>query len=219
MLIRVISGVVTSLVLWSMLPPIGARASEAKPLIGEDLYQLCSSFPFNSQCKGYEIPVALDDRPGIAGFCLFLVNQVEKKGDCKVVASDNEILIYQEIDGKLKMLKDRASTRMVKITPSEVSRFEYREDTQDRSGARIVNTLLFGVWGGLFTRDRKTSEVQLIHLDSTLTMVVDRNAGNEVRSRLEKTIGRPAGLPGATPSPTPSPTPSQIPSQIPSPTP
>ena len=160
MSIRVISSVVASLVMLSVVPPIGARASEEKPLVGEDLYQLCSSFPLNSQCKGYEIPVALDDRPGMGGSCLFLVSQVEKKGDCKVVVNDTEIVIYQEIDGKLKLLKDRASTRMVKITPSEVSRFEYREDTQDRTGARVVNTLLFGVWAGLLTRDRKTAEFQ-----------------------------------------------------------
>ena len=203
MSIRVISSVVASLVMLSVVPPIGARASEEKPLVGEDLYQLCSSFPLNSQCKGYEIPVALDDRPGMAGGCLFLVNQVEKRGDCKIAVNDAEIVVYHETAEKLKVLKDRASTRMVKIIPSEVSRFEYREDTQDRTGARVVNTLLFGLWAGLLTRDRKTAEFQLTYPDSLLTMVVDRNAGNGIRSQLEKSIGRPAGLPGATPMPTP----------------
>jgi hypothetical protein len=28
----------------------------------EDLYRLCSAFPFNSQCKGYEAPVPLSQR-------------------------------------------------------------------------------------------------------------------------------------------------------------
>ena len=198
--------VIASLALLSIVPP-AAQASEGKPLVGEDLYQLCSSFPLNSQCKGYEIPVALDDRPGMAGGCLFLVNQVEKKGDCKIAVSDAEIVIYQENAEKLKVLKDRAPTRIIKIIPSEISRFEYREDTQNRTGARIVNTLLFGVWAGLLTRDRKTAEFQLTYPDSLLTMVVDRNAGNEMRSQLEKSIGRPAGLPGAPPTSTSSPMP------------
>ena len=202
MSIRVVSSVVASLVCLSIVPPVMA---EEKPLASEDLYQLCSSFPFNSQCKGYEIPVALDDRPGMAGGCLFLVNQVEKRGDCKIVVSDAEILVYQETADKLKILKDRAATRTVKITPSQISRFEYREDTQDRTGARVVNTLLFGLWAGLLTRDRKTSEFQLTYPDALLTLVVDRNAGNGVRSQLEKSIGRPAGLPGATATATPSP--------------
>ena len=207
MSIRVMSSVVATLVLLSVVPPIAARASEEKPLIGEDLYQLCSSFPLNSQCKGYEIPVALDDRPGMGGGCLFLVNQVEKRGDCKIAVNDTEIVVYHEIAEKLKVLKDRASTRMVKIIPSEVSRFEYREDTQDRTGARVVNTLLFGLWAGLLTRDRKTAEFQLTYPDSMLTMVVDRNAGNAMRSQLEKSIGRPAGLPGTAPTATPTPSP------------
>lgn len=48
----------------------------------EDLFRLCSKFPFNSQCEGYEIPIPLDNRVGEEANCLF--SEAEKAEDCKV---------------------------------------------------------------------------------------------------------------------------------------
>lgn len=178
-----------------------APAFAEKPPIGEDLYELCSSFPHNSQCNGYEIPIALADRPGQIGRCVFKEEEKEQGADCKVVAEESEITIYQEVEGKLKVLKDRSPTRIVKLTRSQMGRFEYRESTQDRTGERVVSTLLIGLPGLLAVRDREISEFQLEYSLPTTdsaqkagvgrwTFVVDRNVGLDVRSKLEKSVGR-----------------------------
>jgi hypothetical protein len=177
-----------------------------KPLIGEDLYQLCSSFPHNSQCNGYEIPIALADRPGQTGHCLFKEEEKEQGGDCKVVAEESEITIYQEVEGKLKVLKDRSPTRIVKLTRSQIGRFEYRQDREDRTGARVLTTLAFGLAGLLMEPDRDVSQFFLDYSRPTTdsaqkadvgmwTFMVDRSAVPNIRSQLEKSVGRPPESP------------------------
>ena len=42
--------------------PILVASAEEVDL--EELYQLCSSFPYNSRCEGFDIPVILDNQPG-----------------------------------------------------------------------------------------------------------------------------------------------------------
>lgn len=198
MAMSVFSGVSLSIAILMAAAPVMAEAG--KPPIGEDLYQLCSSFPHNSQCNGYEIPIALADRPGQIGHCLFK-EEKEQGGDCKVVAEESEITIYQEVEGKLKVLKDRSPTRIVKLTRSQIGRFEYRQDREDRTGARVLSTLAFGLPGLLMEPDRDISqfllEYSLPTTDSAQkagagmwTFVVDRSAVPNVRSQLEKSVGR-----------------------------
>jgi hypothetical protein len=203
MAMNLFSGVPLSLAILMAAAPVMAE----KPPIGEDLYQLCSSFPYNSQCKGYEIPIALADRPGQIGRCLFKKEEEQEQGgDCKVVAEESEITIYQEVEGKLKVLKDQSPTRIVKLTRTQMGRFEYRESTQDRTGERVVSTLLIGLPGLLAVRDREISEFQLEYSLPTTdsaqkagvgkwTFVVDRNVGLDVRSKLEKSAGRKSESP------------------------
>jgi hypothetical protein len=202
MAMSLFSGVPLSIAILMAAAPVMAE----KPLIGEDLYQLCSSFPYNSQCNGYEIPIALADRPGQIGRCLFKEEEKEQGGDCKVVGEESEITIYQEVEGKLKVLKDQSPTRVVKLTRPQMGRFEYRESTQDRTGERVVSTLLIGLPGLLAVRDREISEFQLEYSLPTAdsapkagagkwTFVVDRNVGLDVRSKLEKSVGRKSESP------------------------
>ncbi len=203
MAMSVFSGVSLSIAILMAAAPVMAEAG--KPPIGEDLYQLCSSFPHNSQCNGYEIPIALADRPGQTGHCLFK-EEKEQGGDCKVVAEESEITIYQEVEGKLKVLKDRSPTRIVKLTRSQIGRFEYRQDREDRTGARVLTTLAFGLPGLLMEPDRDVSqfllEYSLPTTDSAQkagvgmwTFVVDSSAVPNIRSQLEKSVGRPPESP------------------------
>lgn len=62
-----------------------------------DLYQLCSSFPLNSKCKGYEAPIPLDKREGKTGDCTLKNNEGESRGICKIAVNEAGITIYQEI--------------------------------------------------------------------------------------------------------------------------
>jgi hypothetical protein len=63
-------------------------------LDGEKLYQLCSRFPLNSQCQGYETPISLDNRLGKTGDCIFKNNDVENRGLCKITVNEAGITIY-----------------------------------------------------------------------------------------------------------------------------
>ncbi|MCM0590283.1 MAG: hypothetical protein KA716_08495 [Gloeotrichia echinulata DEX184] len=175
----------------------GVFAPSAHALDGEKLYQLCSRFPLNSQCKDYQVPVALDNRAGKTGDCIFKNNEVEIRGNCKIVVNDAGITIYQETGTTLKVIDDKKSTRTVQITPASVTAIQYREDTRDNTEGRIVNTILFGI-GGLFTPDQKVSEIEINYTSTTpqdtsqgqsvnsLKVIVGRQTGRELRSQLEK---------------------------------
>ncbi len=175
----------------------GVFAPSAHALDSEKLYQLCSRFPLNSQCKDYQVPIALDNRAGKTGDCIFKNNEVESRGNCKIVVNDAGITIYQETGTTLKVIDDKKSTRTVQITPASVTAIQYREDTRDNTEGRIVNTILFGI-GGLFTPDQKVSEIEINYTSTTpqdtsqgqsvnsLKVIVGRQTGRELRSQLEK---------------------------------
>ncbi len=180
----------------------------ARALDGQQLYQLCSSFPLNSQCKGYEAPIPLDNRSGKKGDCIFKNNEVEKRGICKINVNETGITIYQETGKELEIIKDKKPTRIIQITPSNVSKIEYREDEKDNTGAKVVNTLLFGVGGLLLTHNIKVSEIQIHYTSITpqdtsqeqqsvdsLRIIVGRDTGREMRSQLEKITGQQAEIP------------------------
>ncbi|MFN6538698.1 MAG: hypothetical protein RM021_020430 [Nostoc sp. EkiNYC01] len=97
-------------------------------LDGEKLYQLCSRFPLNSQCQGYETPISLGNHSGKTGNCIFKKNEVENRGLCKITVNETGITIYQETGKKLEIINDQKPTRTIEITATSVSRIEYRED-------------------------------------------------------------------------------------------
>jgi hypothetical protein len=188
-----------------ILPPT------ASALDAEELYRLCSSSPFNSQCKGYETPVSLENRPGKAGSCIFKNNQVENRGTCKIAVNETSIIIYQETGSELEVLNNNKSTRTVEISPTSVTRIQYREDSKNNTEAQIVNTLLFGLAGLLSTPKTNLSEIQISYTPNapqdsnqeqaanSLTVVVERGAGIEMRFQLEKVTARQAETPRAKP--------------------
>ncbi|MEH2161180.1 MAG: hypothetical protein V7K38_09050 [Nostoc sp.] len=184
-------------------------------LDGEKLYHLCSHFPLNSQCKGYEAPISLSDRLGKTGDCIFKNNEVENRGLCKITVNETGITIYQETGKELKIINEQKSTRTIQITPTSVSKIEYREDEKNNTGAQVVSTILFGIAGSLLTPNKKVSEIQINYTSTTpqdtsqeqqsvnsLRVVVGRETGREMRSQLEKITDRQAETPQAKPEPT-----------------
>ncbi|BAZ83179.1 MAG: hypothetical protein ACKO9I_23985 [Sphaerospermopsis kisseleviana] len=179
----------------------------AHGLDARKLYQLCSRFPLNSQCQGYETPIALDDRAGKIGDCIFKNNEVESRGLCKITVNGTGITIYQETGKELEIINDKKSTRTVQITPTSVGRIQYREDEKGNTGAKIVNTILFGVAGLLLTPNKKVSEIEFDYTSTTpqdtsqeksvnsLRVFIERETGREMRSQLEKITGRQAETP------------------------
>jgi uncharacterized protein YjbI with pentapeptide repeats len=61
-----------------------------------ELYILCSKFPLNSQCKGLEIPIPLDERSGEEAGCSLLSGNSNQSGKCKVVATEESLTVYLE---------------------------------------------------------------------------------------------------------------------------
>lgn len=182
----------------------------ATALDGKELYQLCSSFPLNSQCKDYEAPVPLDNRSGKKADCVFKNNEKEKRGACKINVSETGITIYQETGETLEIINDKKSTRTIQIQPTSVSKIEYREDEKANVDAIVANTLLLGVSGFPFNTRKKISEIQLNYTSITpqdtspeqqnvdsLRIFVGRGTGREMRSQLEKITGLQAELPQA----------------------
>ncbi|MBU7581898.1 MAG: hypothetical protein KAF91_03135 [Nostoc sp. TH1S01] len=174
----------------------------ASALDGKELYQLCSSFPLNSQCKDYEVPIPLDNRSGKKADCIFKNNEKETRGICKIDVTEKGITIYQETGKKLEIINDKKSTRTIQIQPTSVSKIEYREDEKANVEGKIVNTILFGVAGLLFTPNQKISEIQINYTLTTsqdtsqeqqnvdsLRIFVGRGTGREMRSQLEKITG------------------------------
>ncbi|MBD2517601.1 hypothetical protein H6G93_22005 [Nostoc sp. FACHB-973] len=183
-------------------------------LDGEKLYQLCSRFPLNSQCQGYETPISLGNRSGKTGNCIFKKNEVENRGLCKITVNETGITIYQETGKKLEIINDQKPTRTIEISATSVSGIEYREDEKNNTDAKVLNTLLFGIAGLLLTPNKKVSEIQINYTSTTpqdtsqeqqsvdsLRLVVGRETGREMRSQLEKITGRQAEVPQAKPEP------------------
>jgi hypothetical protein len=75
-----------------LLAPL-VMQTPVQALESEDLYRLCSQFPHNAQCKGYEAPVPLEKRPGKMAACVVKLPESETKGACKVQVEDAEITL------------------------------------------------------------------------------------------------------------------------------
>ncbi|AFY42520.1 hypothetical protein Nos7107_1889 [Nostoc sp. PCC 7107] len=203
---KIAAGVFFSLLLFESVFIAPVNALNAK-----ELYQLCSSFPLNSRCQGYEAPISLDNRSGKKGDCILKKHDLEKRGNCKINVNETGITVYQEMGERLEIINDKKSTRIIQIFPNNISRIEYREDEKDNTDARVVNTLLFGITGFLLTPNKKISEIQINYASATpedtsqeqqsmdyLRIFVGRGTGREMRSQLEKITGLQAETPQAT---------------------
>lgn len=140
------------------LPPI-----KAEPVSEVDRFELCSKSPQNSQCKNYQVPIALDDRSGEAGACVVTVNSVESKTICKLAINKDKIAAYYEIGEPLDALSGKKASREILLNPNAIKTLRYREGTKDNTTGRVLNTLFFGL-GGLFgTRNKKVSELTIVY--------------------------------------------------------
>jgi len=71
-----------------------------------DLYRLCSRFPYNSKCKGFEIPITLKNREGNKASCQLRNGNYKKNSACKVNFTEDSLIFYQEQGSKIEELDD-----------------------------------------------------------------------------------------------------------------
>ena len=160
----------------------------AKAEDGNDLYNLCSKFPYNSKCEGYEAPIALKDRLGEDAQCL--ITGQEEAENCKVNLQDESVTFYLETGEGLDILEDQKDTQEIVIPLTAIESFTYSERKRIDTGA----VLAFGVWGLLSKKKTATFNLNLEptqeedenSLPKQAAFITKRSTGQQIRQSLEE---------------------------------
>lgn len=169
-----------------------------------DIHTLCSKFPLNSRCQGYQIPVPLDERSGDLGECSLKTGETTKDGDCKVLLAEQKITIYMEEGEELEILKGNKTTREYNILLKDITALSYKKASRTPTSRRVRNFLLFGVLGAALTRPDKLAEIDIGFTDSqnqavpsTLSLLLKRDTGINLKDKLVQLTGIAAVEPEA----------------------
>lgn len=131
--------------------PSVAIAQDEEPLSLNELYSLCSSFPFNSRCEGFEAPVPLDDRDGTQVNCGLDLSQVDASGECRLLIEDNSLVVYAEEGDPIEPLDNQKGSREIRIPFAQIF------STELRIWDREVDATAFLIGGQLYIQ-RNESE-------------------------------------------------------------
>lgn len=169
------------------------------------LHTLCSNFPLNSRCQGYQIPVALEERSGDLGECSLKTGETTKEGDCKVLLTYQKITIYMEEGEELEILQGNKTTREYNIFLKDITALFYKKESKTPTSRRVRNFLLFGVIGAALTRPDKLAQIDIRFTDSsqnqpipnTFTLLLKRDTGTTLKDKLLQLTGLTAVEPEA----------------------
>ncbi|MEL6938304.1 MAG: hypothetical protein AAFO84_03830 [Cyanobacteria bacterium J06598_1] len=142
----------------------GSLVSFAQPglaLSEEEKFTLCSNYPHNSQCEGYDTPIPLSRREGEVGLCALNAAGVSVADVCKVGLSDTGLLAYVEVGESISLMDDQRRTQVYEIPTNSIVSITYSEDESVNSDRLVRNTFLFGIWGAAFTQPDKISQVEV----------------------------------------------------------
>ena len=114
-----------------------------------DLYTLCSKFPYNSLCKGFDVeqPVALQDRSGEEARCSLISVNTNQFSRCKVNATENGLALYLEQGKPLEILDQQLTTREVIIPVEDVALVNVLQSERNRAPMRILLPLPTAIVG------------------------------------------------------------------------
>ena len=147
---------------------LGSMISIVQPglaLSEEELYELCSKYPYNAQCEGYDIPIPLSRRDGEEGLCAVNTQTVALTDRCKVLLGDESLIVYLEQGEAIVLLNDERRTEEFTIGLNNVTALTYREDESLNRNRLTTNTLLFGWLGAVLTKPDKISQVEIQFAD------------------------------------------------------
>ncbi|MEQ8973995.1 MAG: hypothetical protein RIE73_26835 [Coleofasciculus sp. C1-SOL-03] len=177
-----------------------SRPAQANPEV--DLYTLCTKFPLNSRCEGYEPPVSLKQRSGHEGICALISGETDLSGKCKISLTEGVITAYIEQGDRLAVLDDERPTQEITVAASDVATLTYQEGKKANVGRIIGNTLLFGVLGAIFTKPDQIAQIEVGFTGESdpattqvLTLVTERELGLTLRTNLERLTGIFAEIP------------------------
>ncbi|MBE7385686.1 MAG: pentapeptide repeat-containing protein [Leptolyngbya sp. SIO1E4] len=179
-----------------LVMPTYAGASD----IDAELYNLCSRFPHNSRCEGYEIPVPLENRQGNEGECLLAFGDSGQSSACKFAVNDENLILFIEEGEPLSLLGGERNTRELVIPLSHVFALSYLEYDRDDYSAAMT----FGLIGALFARYDQIAEVEIGYTTESdagqtsynfLNIMTGQDRGIELRVQLEQSTNTEAGGP------------------------
>lgn len=127
----------------------------------EELYALCSKYPYNSQCEGYSLPIPLSSRSGKEGVCALSTGGMSVSDRCKVSIDGNIVSAYVEQGDEINALGGERRTAEFSIPTTAINQLFYAEGESINTGRVIANTLLWGVLGAALTKPDKVSQVQI----------------------------------------------------------
>jgi hypothetical protein len=172
--------------------------------IDRELFNLCSMFPLNSRCEGFETPIPLSLRSGDEATCKTTFAAAELSGRCKINLADTTMTAYIETGSGLDILEGERRSQEISIPMNTIGKLTYREDTEVNTGRLIGNILLFGVLGPAMTRPDNISQLEISYTPSletgsansnVLVIETDRDLGLEVRDKLQQLTGIQAETP------------------------
>lgn len=99
---------------FSFFLPIAVSA-QSQEMSTQELYELCSRFPQNSRCEGYEAPISLDRRIGTDARCFVGWASQGQGGRCKIQITETALNVYVEAGEKIEQIGNKRSTLEVVI--------------------------------------------------------------------------------------------------------
>lgn len=166
---------------------LSGQASEA-----DELFSLCSKFPYNSKCKDYTLPIPLKNRSGEEALCL-LGNQEESE-KCKVLLTEELLTFYVETGKGINVLDGAKDTKEIAFPLNAIESFSYSEKKKTDVGAVIA----FGLLGLLSQKKTSTFNIHFNQIERTeevkttellplrAIFVVKRNMGRTIRKDIEQ---------------------------------
>lgn len=165
------------------------------------LHSLCSKFPLNSRCEGYEVQLPLAQRPGELGQCVLITGVTRQEENCRAELTESGLNVYVETGDPLDFLEEERATRAVAIPFENVVSLDYLEYQRRDREAATIGWALFGLLGSAigsaFNETEYLAELEVGHTFAGesgreqleyITWVGDRDAGLTVKERLEPAI-------------------------------
>lgn len=121
-----------------------APIASAEDLDLEELYRLCSGFPHNSRCEGFDIPVILDNQPGTLVGCGFELNERPSSSSCRILLEEEALTVFIEVGDKVEFLDDERGSEAIAIPLDHI----FTSDL--RIWARGTDAASFFVRGNLY---------------------------------------------------------------------
>ena len=162
-----------------------------------DLYRFCSRFPFNSRCKGYEIPLSLEERAGDRGECLLKSNNLNltQSNSCKAVVRDANLVVYLEEGKPLDFLDEQRATREIIIPLNKVITLDYSEYKRNNYSNFVNFGIIGGIMGAIGADQETLSEIEIsfttplapgVENLEFLTFVTEKETGAMLQGQLKQ---------------------------------